>query len=73
MDRKASPIFFEGNKILRVSDLPVSQSTLFSGWLSPSNFILFGEGNDFDCVGYDHYEYWYHNHYTTEKDLDNII
>ena len=73
MNRKASPIFYEGNKILRISDLPTGQSSLFSGWLSPSNFLAFGESNDYDCVKYDDYEYWYQHHYISEKDMDNII
>ncbi len=73
MNRKAAPIFYEGSKILRISDLPASQSTLFSGWLSPQNFILLGETNDYDCVSYGDYEYWYQYHYITEKDLDNIL
>ncbi|MEQ8581915.1 MAG: hypothetical protein RIC30_16765 [Marinoscillum sp.] len=73
MTRKASPIFFEGTKIVRLSDLPFAQSTLFSGWLQPVHFIILGERNDYDCVKYEDYEYWYQNYYVGEKDLDNII
>ncbi|HCX21914.1 MAG: hypothetical protein CMB80_04235 [Flammeovirgaceae bacterium] len=73
MTRKASPIFYEGNKILRISDLPFSQSTLFSGWVQPSNFVVLGERNDFDCVKYEDYEYWYQNYFIGERDLDEMI
>lgn len=73
MTRKASPIFYEGNKIVRISDLPNGQSSLFSGWIQPSDFVLLGERNDFDCVKYEEYEFWYQNYFMTEKNLDNII
>lgn len=73
MIRKASPIFFEGNKILRISDLPFGQSTLFSGWLKPTDFVILGERNDFDCVKYEDYEYWYQNHFIAERDLDSVL
>ena len=73
MTRKAAPIFYEGHKIVRLSDLPFGQSTLFSGWIKPTNYVVLGERNDYDCVKYEDYEYWYQNHFMTEKDLDNII
>lgn len=73
MTRKATPIFYEGTKIVRISDLPFSQSTLFSGWLSSANYVILGETNDYDCVKYEDYEYWYQNHFMTEKDLDSWL
>ncbi|MFY0607533.1 MAG: hypothetical protein JXR10_12525 [Cyclobacteriaceae bacterium] len=73
MNRKAIPIFYEGNKILRISDLPSSQFVLFSGWLTPSHFLTLGETTDYDCVSYDDYEHWYQYHYITEKEADNIL
>ncbi len=73
MARKASPIFYEGSKILRVSDLPFSQSTPFSGWLQPNDFVVLGEHNDYDCVKYEDYEYWYQNYFIAEQDFDEMI
>lgn len=73
MHRKANPIFHDGMKILRISDLSSDQSHLFAGWVSHDNFIILGEQNDYDCVKYEYYEYWYRNHYATEKDLDFSI
>ena len=73
MTRKASPIFYEGYKILRISDLPTTQSSLFSGWLQPSQFLTINEKSDFDLVNYDEYDYWYQNCFMTEKSLDNMI
>lgn len=73
MTYKASPIFHDGNKIVRLSDLPRSQSHLFSGWLQLSSYVVLGEANDFDCVKYDEYEYWYQNHYMMELDLDEML
>lgn len=73
MTRKASPIFYEGQKIVRLSDLPFTQSTLFSGWITPAHFVLLGERNDHDCVKYDDYEYWYQNHFVGERDFNELI
>lgn len=73
MHRKASPIFHNGQKILRLSDLPSPQAYLFCSWISDKNYVTLGEENDFDCVDYVEYEYWYQNHYATEKDFDTII
>lgn len=73
MTRKASPIFYEGSKIVRISDLPFAQSSLFSGWIQPSNFVILGDHNDFDCVKYEDYEYWYLNYFVTEQDMDEMI
>lgn len=73
MHRKANPIFHDGLKILRISDLSSGQSSLFSGWITHDKYIILGEQNDYDCVKYEDYEYWYLNHYVTEKDLDYII
>ncbi len=71
MNRKATPIFYEGLKILRISDLPYNQSGLFSDWISTSDYLSID--NDPDCVSYDDYEYWYLNHFFTQKELDNQI
>jgi len=73
MTRKAAPIFYEGNKIVRISDLPSGQSTLFSGWIRPSDFVTLGERNDYDCVKYEEYEFWYQHHFMTQRDLDTFI
>jgi hypothetical protein len=73
MHRKASPIFHNGLKILRLSDLSYDQSHLFSAWIKPAYFITLGDHNDHDCVSYENYEYWYQNHYVTEKDMDFMI
>ncbi|MEQ9302789.1 MAG: hypothetical protein RJQ14_02655 [Marinoscillum sp.] len=73
MSPKASPIFYEGNKIVRLSDLPFAQSTLFSGWVRQDHFVTLGERNDFDCVKYEDYEYWYKNYFIGEMDLDEMI
>ncbi len=73
MTRKALPIYFEGNKIVRISDLPMAQSSLFSGWVQPSQFLVMNEQKDLDLVKYEEYEYWYQKYFMTEKDLDNIL
>lgn len=73
MTHKASPIFYEGTKIVRLSDLPGNQAHLFSGWIHLSSYITLGERNDYDCVRYEDYEYWYQNHFMTEIDLDEMI
>lgn len=73
MTYKASPIFFDGNKIVRLSDLSRTQSHLFSGWIRSSSYVVLGEENDFDCVKYEDYEYWYHNHFLAEKDLSELL
>ena len=73
MTHKASPIFFDGNKIVRLSDLPLNQAHLFSGWITRSSYIRLGEKNDYDCVSYDQYEYWYQNHFHTETELNELI
>lgn len=73
MIQMASPIFYEGSKIVRLSDLPQNQAHLFSGWVTKSSYVVLGEKNDFDCVRYDEYEYWYQNHFVTEMDLDVFI
>ena len=73
MTRKALPIFYEGSKILRISDLPQRQSTLFSGWLQPSQLLTINEKKDPDLVSYEDYEYWYQNCFMTEKSLENFI
>ena len=73
MTRKVSAIFYEGTKMVRLSDLPHTQSHLFSGWIQLDSYIKLGEKNEFDCVRYEDYEYWYQNHFLTEKDLDNFL
>ncbi|MEQ8552664.1 MAG: hypothetical protein RIC53_08430 [Cyclobacteriaceae bacterium] len=73
MSPKASPIFYEGNKIVRLSDLPFAQSTLFSGWVQKDHYVILGERNDFDCVKYEDYDYWYRNYFVGEMDLDEMI
>lgn len=68
---KAPPIFFEGTKLVRASDLPSPQSGLFAIWArtvnSPSSL------RDGDMFRYEDYEYWYQNHYLTGQNLDNMI
>lgn len=73
MTRKASAIYHDGNKIIRLSDLPMNQAHLFSGWIQKGSYVKLGDKNDFDCVQYEDYEYWYQYYYVTEKDLDNVI
>lgn len=73
MTHKASPIFYNGNKIVRLSDLPTMQAHLFSGWIQLSSYVVLGERNDYDCVKYEDYEYWYQNYFMTEKNLDDLI
>ncbi|MFT5641723.1 MAG: hypothetical protein ACI9A7_001828 [Cyclobacteriaceae bacterium] len=73
MMTKASPIFYDGNKIVRMSDLPVSQAHLFSGWVTTDQFVVLGEKNDYDCVKYEDYEYWFQNYYATTADMDEWL
>jgi len=70
---KASPIFYNGNKIVRMSDLPLSQSQVFSNWVSTDQYIVLGEKNDYDCVRYEDYEYWFQNYYLTAVDMDDWL
>lgn len=73
MTRKAIPVFYEGTKMVRISDLPETQSTLFSGWVNPSHFVILGGVPDFDCVKYEDYEFWYQNYFVAQRDLDEMI
>ncbi|XOV92634.1 MAG: hypothetical protein ACFHWX_20810 [Bacteroidota bacterium] len=72
-NHKASPVFYQGNKIIRISDLPQDQSHLFSGWLKPDALLQLNESPDKDCVSYEDYEYWFQNYFIAEKDLNYLI
>lgn len=73
MTRKASPIYFEGHKIVRISDLPFAQASLFSGWVQPSSRLPLEKPGDQDCVRYEDYDYWYTNHFCAEQNLDEML
>lgn len=70
---KVSPIYYQGLKIIRVSDLPNEQAHLFSGWIKPELFVHLSDSQDHDCVTYDDYEYWFQNYFVVEKDLNYLI
>lgn len=73
MTHKASPIYYEGHKVVRISDLPFTQASLFSGWTTLAHFISLTEKTDLDCVKYEDYEYWYQNYFVGEQDLNELI
>ena len=68
-----SPIYYMGDKIIRISDLPEDQSQLFSGWIKPDAYISLEQFTDQDCVPYEDYEYWFQNYFIAEKDLNYLI
>ena len=73
ISHKVSPIYYQGNKIIRISDLPHDQSHLFSGWIKPDALVHLNESTDEDCVHYEDYEYWFQNYFIAEKDLNYLI
>ncbi len=72
-NHKVSPIYFQGNKIIRISDLPQDQSHLFSGWIKPDALVQLTDFSDDDCVHYEDYEYWFQNYFIAEKDFNYLI
>lgn len=71
--QKISPIYFQGHKIISVSDLPRDQYHLFSGWIRPDALLQISESEELDYVPYDDYEYWFQNYFIAEKDLNYLI
>ena len=72
-NHKVSPIYYEGNKIIRISDLPQDQSHLFSGWIRSDALVQLSETTVEDCVQYEDYEYWFQNYFIADKDLNYLI
>ncbi len=70
---KVSPIYYQGLKLIRISDLPEDQNHLFSGWIKPEALVQINESPDKDCVIYEDYEYWFQNYFIAEKDLNYLI
>ncbi len=73
LNHMVSPIYYSGDKIIRISDLPADQSHLFSGWIKPEAYLSLEVFNDQDCVRYEDYEYWFQNYFIAEKDLNYLI
>ena len=76
MGIKATPHYFEGIKFISLSDLPVEQVRMFSGWVSTASFVNRDQSARIgtqDLVKYEEYEYWFDNHYLAEKDWDQIL
>lgn len=76
MKEKVQPRFFEGQKFVRLSELPKQQASLFSSWtstqLSPLTLVeMMPVVND--MVSYDDYSFWFDYHYVIEKDMDELI
>ncbi len=72
MNRKASPQYFDGHKFITISDLPVDQSSMFSKWIRTDSFIP-NRINGEKLIKYEDYEHWFELHYTTEKNLDQLL
>ena len=72
MDRKVSPKYYDGLKYLMMSDLPSSQITPFSEWVSTDSFVTTKFTKE-KLIKYEHYENWFDFHYATEKDLDQYL
>jgi hypothetical protein len=76
METKLSPRFFEGVKYISLYDLPHDQVNMFSEWVSTSGYVNQQTSSRIgsnDLVHYEDYEYWFNNHYLTEKDWDQIL
>ena len=73
MIQKISPIYFDGHKIIRLSDLPNDQNHLFSDWINNDAFVSLEGMTENDCVQYEDYEFWFVNYYVAEKDLNYLI
>ena len=73
MNQKISPIYFDGHKIIHLSDLPNDQNHLFSGWINSDAFVNLDGMAENDCVRYKDYEFWFVNYYVAEKDLNYLI
>lgn len=76
MESKATPCYFEGIKYIPMSDLPIDQVRLFTGWVSTDSFVNQAESSKIgntDLIKYEDYEYWFDNHYLAEKDWDQML
>jgi len=76
MNRKVSPRYFDGQKYVVMSDLPIGQEQMFSNWVATSSYLpdpARASENFSELVKYEDYEYWFDQYFLTEKDLDQYF